>query len=364
MRVKRYIFPILAALFMALPLRAEKATITAKLDSVHLIMGNTTTLHIQVVKERSVPGYFPMYTDNSGRSYIGLLNDTIELSRQFTSDTIDMGVGRVRINYNIPLQAFDSGFYRIPAIEYVAGVDTVRTEPIALKVLPVAAKASDKLAEFTDVDNGPALKWHDKIPNWLVTYWWLILLIILVIIAGVGTWFYYQRNGRLLPKKKPALPPYEAALQALEQLKDKKLWQNGMQDEYFVELTAILRTYLDKRFHVSAPEMTTEQFLQAAASDGRLTAYEAELRRLLELADFVKFARGQSLPQENNEAFDIVHDFVMHTKPTPEEIAAEAAKTAEAASAGKSAKVTSADKKGKKVKQPARNISKKEGGKK
>lgn len=324
MRQRLYIIPIIlsALCLWILPASAEKATITAKLDSAHLLMGNVTTLQLQVVKDRGSSGYFPMFAEDDNRPYVGLLGDSIELSRRYSSDTIELGSGRLQINYHIPLQAFDSGFYSIPPIQYIDGVDTISSKRLALKVLPVLVDPAGDIEPFTDVEDNQEEKWSDKLPDFLVNYWWLILLILLVIATVVAGIIHYKRTGAFLPKPKPALTPYEAAVKALGELRRRKLWQEGKTDEYFVELSNILRAYIAGRFNVSAPEMTTQQFLMEASSNERLAAYAGELKRLLELADFVKFAKGQSLPDENSEAFRIVSDFVEHTKPTPEEEAA------------------------------------------
>ena len=59
--------------------------------------------------------------------------------------------------------------------------------------------------------------------------------------------------------------------------------------------------------------------VEAVSDNAKLVTYKGELRRLLELADFIKFAKGASMPGENEEAFSIVREFVQNTRPTPEE---------------------------------------------
>lgn len=335
MRYLRHIFLAAAALGAFVPgARAERVTIKAKLDSAMLIMGKPTTLHLEVVKDRGMSGYFPMFADGDHRPYATLNGDSIELSRKFTSDTVELGSGRTQINYHIPLQAFDSGYYYLPPIQYVAGTDTASSNRVALKVLPVNVDPKEDIEGFTDVADSDKGPWTDKIPDFIVRYWWLILLILIV--AGLSVWGFlrYRRTGAII-RKKPQLPPYEAAVKALEELKARHLWENGQVEEYFVSLTDILRTYIDKRFHVSAPEMTTQQFLTEAMTNDRLKEHADELGRLLELADFVKFARMQALPDENTEAYNIVKGFVESTRPTPEEeAAAKAAAREESAPTG------------------------------
>lgn len=298
---------------------ASGVSVKASLDSATLLMGKTTRLHLQVEKPKDRPGHFPILTNADPRPYATLLGDTVELSKSYTTDTVQLDGGMTRISYHIPVQVFDSGYYHIPGLQYVAGADTVLSNPLDLKVVPVDAKATDEISGMTDVAEPAPGTWLDDVPDWLLQYWWAILAalaLIVVLLFLIRKWLR-ARKGK--PKAKPVIPPYQEAVKALDELKGKQLWQHGENERYFVELTDILRRYLNRRFGVAAPEMTTSQFLDEASRHPRLTEYGDELQRLLHLADFIKFAKGDSLPAENEEAFSIVRRFVEDTRPTPEE---------------------------------------------
>lgn len=62
-------------------------------------------------------------------------------------------------------------------------------------------------------------------------------------------------------------------------------------DPFFVTLSDIVRRYLENRFALRSPELTTQEFLPLLATSPDLTGDHRELlRRFLELADLVKFA--------------------------------------------------------------------------
>lgn len=300
-------------------LSAQKISVTARLDSAHLLMGRTTHLHLDVDKPIDLPGHFPIFDDSDGRGYATVNGDTIELSKQFSTDTVNLGDGRCRITYHVPVQVFDSGYYKLPQFQYVAGPDTAASNSVDLKVVPLDIDKDAEIAGLTDVEDPEKGPWTDLIPEFFYNYWWALLAGVIALTALYVIIRKYLRKKPKAKKKAPALPPYEEAMKALNALKAKNLWQQNQGEEYFVELTGILRHYLSRRFGVAAPEMTTAQFLDEASRNKRLVDYNAELRRLLELADFVKFAKGQSLPDENEEAFAIVRKFVEDTKPTQEE---------------------------------------------
>ena len=61
----------------------------------------------------------------------------------------------------------------------------------------------------------------------------------------------YRKQGGVL-RKKPEPNPYEVAIKRLGNLKNRRLWEQGMEKEYFTLLTDILREYLERRFDINA----------------------------------------------------------------------------------------------------------------
>ncbi|MCM1005149.1 MAG: DUF4381 family protein [Prevotella sp.] len=317
---KRVWLSLILCVFSLCAYSAPKTTVTANLDSTTLLMGELGKLTLSVDKPADVKGIIPLLSNAEGRPYVTLLDDTIELSTSITTDTAALANGMQRIKYHIPVQVFDSGYYEIPGFQYVAGSDTVFSNPVSLKVVPVKAAADDEITDYTDVENPAPGSWLDNVPDWVLNYWWALLIGLLALAGLIFLFVYWLKHRNRQVKKIPDVPPYEEAVRALDSLRDKQLWQHGENELYFVELTNIIRRYLLRRFAISAPEMTTTQFLEEAGNNPKLAHYSDQFRRLLQLADFIKFAKGQSLPSENEEAFTIVRKFVEDTRPTKEEL--------------------------------------------
>ena len=105
------------------------------------------------------------------------------------------------------------------------------------------------------------------------------------------------------------------AKQKLQILKQRGLCQEGKEKEYYSSLTNILREYLAGRFGILAQEMTTTQILDAVNSNEEISKLRNELKVVLEIADFVKFAKAQPSDEENINSFQIASNFVEITKP-------------------------------------------------
>ena len=86
-----------------------------------------------------------------------------------------------------------------------------------------------------------------------------------------------------------------------------------MEKEYFTELTDILRDYLQARFGINAMEMTSRQIMQTLADQSDVREKRAYVRKILDVADFVKFAKVRPLPADNVEAFDNAMNFIKET---------------------------------------------------
>ena len=109
--------------------------------------------------------------------------------------------------------------------------------------------------------------------------------------------------------------PWERALRELDALQEKQLIENGYLKEYYSLLSGIIRTYLEKRFLISAPEMTTEEFLQFAQRSSELTSDQRlKLHEFLQSCDLVKFARFKPGVDETHKAHENACAFIQETR--------------------------------------------------
>ena len=147
----------------------------------------------------------------------------------------------------------------------------------------------------------------------------LVILGIALVLALLG-WLVVRMGTRpRAPKPPPPLPlPHLVALRELEQLKARGWIERGESEPFFVGISAILRRYVEDRFRVRAPEMTTEEFILAAAESRELAAEHQQLMRdFLTRCDLVKFARHTPAPESLRDAYDTGERFVRDSAPQP-----------------------------------------------
>jgi hypothetical protein len=97
-------------------------------------------------------------------------------------------------------------------------------------------------------------------------------------------------------------------------------------DAWFVELSAIVRSYLERRYDIRAPELTTEEFLQVASRAPELTAaHRTQLSQFLERCDKVKFAGYRPESGESIDTLAAARAFIEDTRLRDEPARKEAA---------------------------------------
>jgi len=171
-----------------------------------------------------------------------------------------------------------------------------------------------------DKDKSPTLKGlKPRIIIWQDYVKWIIL--ILIVIALVAGALKLRRRRHPLPDETVKLEPaHVIALRELEELQKLKLPERGFIEEYFEKLSGILRRYLENRFKLRAPWMSTEEFLTAAKTSAQLDIKQRGLLKdFLNLSDLVKFARYGSSPEEAEKSFLSARNFIEQTRETPAE---------------------------------------------
>jgi hypothetical protein len=112
----------------------------------------------------------------------------------------------------------------------------------------------------------------------------------------------------------PLRPADEVAIEKLDMIREKKIWQQGQLKEYYTQLTDVVREYIDRRFEVSSAEQTSDETLRAMRPllNERKDLYE-DLRKMLTLADLVKFAKWSTTPDENELSLRSAYKLVKET---------------------------------------------------
>ena len=108
---------------------------------------------------------------------------------------------------------------------------------------------------------------------------------------------------------------YEIARTRLDQLMARPLPETvEAVESFFIEISAIVRRYLENRYELRAPDLTTEEFLSLAGQGDNLSRdHQALLQEFLRQADMVKFAGVSVSPDDIKRSTDLASRFLDET---------------------------------------------------
>lgn len=233
-------------------------------------------------------------------------------------DIIDFGVepkrtvgGKVVISRWFSLVGWKPGDVELPA----PGVRWHRagTEPEAVATSPTKVTIESVLATVPDAADIRDIKGVEAAPADLRPYYLLAALLLLGLAVAWLVRRWQNRPDRPVPVAPPP-PAHVVAAQALADLSRRRLLHAGAFVEHYTTLAAIVRTYVEQRFALRAPEMTTEEFLGVSARDARLAGSQRGLLgRFLGECDLVKFARHVPTVDDGERALAAATRFVEET---------------------------------------------------
>ncbi len=248
-------------------------------------------------------------------------NDTLTLVRGWQIDTLKRfrirqpgGKERLKL-YNlrgsIVVAPFEEGTYRLPDLPVLRNeADTLVFEgqEMEVKTMPVDT-ATFRIHDIKDQMRYP-LTPQEIIP-WMLLFWLVAGLVVLAVCLVV------VRRRRAAGVSRQRDPAYIVALRELDKWRGDKFWAPDKQKGFYSGITDALKTYIEDRFGVDAPEMTTAELFDALKGAEDLPAdLREELRGVFECADFVKFAKHVASDEENARALPTAVRFVTSTYQT------------------------------------------------
>ena len=216
------------------------------------------------------------------------------------------------------MTGFDSGAFYIPTQQIFIKNRAYLSDSVLINVATVAVDTTkQKMFPIKAIQSEPLV--YDDFKPYII---WVVLAILLI-----GLFIYYLKN-----RKKPeikeveiinTLPPFEEALEKLQELDNKLLWQNNEIKKYYSELTEIVRVFIEKELEIPALEITTHELVSLLSDYNNpkniKPAKETirKLNALLQEADLVKFAKSTPLSHEIEEDRRDAEKVLNDLKPIP-----------------------------------------------
>ncbi len=294
-------FWIIIPFFVLNSIQAQ-INVSAVFDSTQMIIGDQTDLHLNVNQPSASKVLYPTLSAESLGNF-----EIIEVG---PIDTLKREPELIT-QQNITVSAYDSGYYQIPPLPFTivrqnGRKDTIFSAPAAMIVQTIEVDTSVIAPIKPIIKQGYT---REEITNYLLGVGVIILL-------GLFIYYWIKRYNKEeeVEEEIVIIPAHETAIKKLEELKKAKLWQNDQLKEYYSQLTYIVREYLEGRYEIRALESTTSEIFQELKRENFSQELKDQLRKVLQSADLVKFAKAAPTAELHVNAMNVAEDFILKTK--------------------------------------------------
>lgn len=219
------------------------------------------------------------------------------------------------LKYEYVISVFDTGTFTIPPFpvayfptDSLGAYKIIEASPINIYVRSVI---HDDKRELRDIK--PPI----EIPfNYFFLFSMLAVAVLLAAAAYFGYMFYkrHKQEGYLFRAPAPPRPAHEVALAAIDDLLKRNLPEQGAYKQFYIEISEIIRRYIEDRYFVPALEETSFEIMQDMKKQDLAEELYPLLGEFLNLSDLVKFARYIPDRQENEKIIMQARRFVEETR--------------------------------------------------
>lgn len=217
---------------------------------------------------------------------------------------------------------FDSGYYFLPPFPiHCKGKNSISdtvlfSDSIGIMVNTIPVDTTQPIKPIYAIRDA-------KMPLTSVLKYVLIVALLLAILVFLIIYFYKKYKNKPQVKKeeiKSILPPYEQAIQDLQNILQNESWKQYDTKTFYTLWSDILRKYLEEQFHIDCFEKTSSEIISQARKMKELANSRQSMRNLFDTADMVKFAKANPDTQTHiqcvNEAITVVKESYKKVKQT------------------------------------------------
>jgi hypothetical protein len=287
---------------IASPLAGQSRVLTA-VDTALVTVGDRITLTVTVEHAPGSQVVWPDSLDLAPFEVLGMQPDAPHETG---------GVSRSAAS--LALAAFELGRLEIPSFEVeVLGAggerEVLSTDRFVVEVVSVGA---DESGDIRDI-RGPL---GIPLGAWRILLWTLLPLLAVALLYTLARRLRAKNETKRTPAlAPPEAPSHELALAALAELEASPLLARGEVKEYHIEVSDILRTYVERRFGVDALEMTTAEVVAGLQARNADADFIHGLRAFLDQCDLVKFAKVRPAPEASRQVLELGRRLVLQSAP-------------------------------------------------
>lgn len=225
--------------------------------------------------------------------------------------------------FALQLSLYETPICTIPPIAFRvehadSTIDTIQTAPFLVRV-PSLFEGLDS-TELMDITTAglPEPFRAGKIP-----LWWIFVILAAGIVLSLAIFFFLRWRKRIHENIVPLIPPYDEAIQTLEQLTADDLISAGEYKIYVFRLSDLFKRYIGRRYDAIIQESTSAEFKKWVSQSTLSRELRSDIDRFIAETDPVKFADITPAVQTLHEMLTLVTHFIHETRPVDVETGTE-----------------------------------------
>lgn len=281
--------------------------VTAALDSSSILIGDQIQLNFRI---RQAPNAEYLSAD-----FNASLDSIEQIELLEVKDPINNDDGS--ITQSILITSFEDGTHPISGIAFSSKVNgqvqKSLSNTVYLKVDPITIDTTAvNLKPIKNIMEEPI-----RLSDWIH----YILIPLGIILALVLLFFLIRKLTKKkvetpVVEKKIYIPPHITALEKIQELKQKELWQKGEIKAYYSEISYIAREYLENRYNINALESVTDEIIPELRNKDMSESLQQRLISNLRISDMVKFAKVKPGIETHDKVIKELEQLVQETQQT------------------------------------------------
>lgn len=272
---------------------------TARLDSNHLVVGAQAKLTLSYKGENNFNWTY--FNDNEE------IIKNLEVVRSGEFDTLELNNDQIHLQQTLFITAWDSGYFAIPPFSIDIDNTKIESNPLLIQFSLEAIEENGEIKPIKNQVDTPFI--FDEIKTHV--YW--IGGVLLFLFALVILIIYLVKRSLKQPHEeivKVGPPKIEILWRRFENLSKNKSWTTGEEKEFQVELSLLLREFLELKYNIQAVESTTLEITTQLSGIGIDSKTLDDCKHILNLSDMIKFAKHKGAESQHEHALATLKSFL------------------------------------------------------
>lgn len=278
-------------------LQAQKPALKLETDTARALIGMPVQLKLLID--------YPSGTEFKWPSFVDSIDGNFEILGSPRTDTLSVSP-RTQLAVNYKIAAYKGGSFSIGPFPYrYAEKGILVNDTSNVLRVDIIVPEVDTTKGFMDI-KGPVdipLSWKEFVKPVLIVAGIILGIVIVVLIIRVILRRRRARRAMVPEEPEIIIPPYDEAMEVLQRLKNENAALEWEAKQYYSALTDVLRRYLERVLDIPAPEMISDEILDAVRRKNMEYSLQQMIREVLMHADLAKFAK--STPDEALRAHDL-----------------------------------------------------------